>query len=344
MTGLEDPKRYGIGMRRARPSERPAASGRRAAFAVATTFLLLGTAIGLTVDQVNPPPLLGGATGAPMGREVNYTLTVEEITLTQGDASWPAWTFNGQVPGPTLTAEVGDTLNVRVINNGTKVHSFHTHLTVYNFTMDGSQANTISGKGTGAMIAPGAEYTYTFHLTEPGLFYYHCHSADGAHIQMHIRMGLYGAIVVRDPNQPVLREEVIFYAEAQPGAPAFYVINNRGIPGGEHALEAVYGEQGFAGVAALLNVAVTAFFFKVGETVKLHLVNIGDIYHSHHGHGHSHVSTNLGGRPWVANVVPLVPGAADTLTVTFKEPGLWLFHCHVVSHADNGMIGLFIVE
>jgi FtsP/CotA-like multicopper oxidase with cupredoxin domain len=293
---------------------------------------------------LSPPPLLGGAAGISVGRQVNYTLVVEETTLMQGNVSYAAWTYNGQIPGPTLEADVGDVLNVRVINNGTRVHSFHTHLTVYNFTMDGSQANIIAGKGAGSMIPPGGEYTYTFLLTEAGLFYYHCHSADTAHIRMHIQMGLYGAIVVHDPNEQPLREEVIFYAEAPPGHPAFYVINNRGIPGGEHALEMIFAEQGFDGVAAQLNVAVTAFFFKVHETVRLHLINIGDVYHSHHGHGHSHVSENLGGRPWVANVVPLVPGAADTLTVTFHEPGIWLFHCHVVSHADAGMIGLFIVE
>jgi uncharacterized cupredoxin-like copper-binding protein len=28
----------------------------------------------------------------------------------------------------------------------------------------------------------------------------------------------------------------------------------------------------------------------------------------------------------------------------FTEPGLWLFHCHVVNHADAGMIGLFIID
>jgi FtsP/CotA-like multicopper oxidase with cupredoxin domain len=42
--------------------------------------------------------------------------------------------------------------------------------------------------------------------------------------------------------------------------------------------------------------------------------------------------------------MPAVPGTADTLQLTFTEPGLWLFHCHVVAHADAGMIGLFVVE
>ncbi|MBI4570394.1 MAG: multicopper oxidase domain-containing protein, partial [Chloroflexi bacterium] len=50
------------------------------------------------------------------------------------------------------------------------------------------------------------------------------------------------------------------------------------------------------------------------------------------------------GRMWPANLLPLLPGAADTLRFTFTKPGLWLFHCHVVVHADAGMIGVFIIE
>jgi FtsP/CotA-like multicopper oxidase with cupredoxin domain len=50
------------------------------------------------------------------------------------------------------------------------------------------------------------------------------------------------------------------------------------------------------------------------------------------------------GRIWPANVVSLLPGAADRIVVTPTEPGVWLFHCHVVRHADDGMIGVFVVQ
>jgi len=42
--------------------------------------------------------------------------------------------------------------------------------------------------------------------------------------------------------------------------------------------------------------------------------------------------------------LPLLPGLADTLQFTFTQPGFWLFHCHVVNHADAGMIGIFNIE
>jgi uncharacterized cupredoxin-like copper-binding protein len=78
--------------------------------------------------------------------------------------------------------------------------------------------------------------------------------------------------------------------------------------------------------------------------MRVHLINIGDQMHKFHSHNVDHISElALGGQMWPANVVPLLPGAADTISLTFDKPGLWLFHCHVVNHADAGMIGLFVI-
>ena len=79
--------------------------------------------------------------------------------------------------------------------------------------------------------------------------------------------------------------------------------------------------------------------------MRVHVINIGDQMHTFHAHSVNHISEQaLEGRMWPANLLPLLPGAADTLRLTFTKPGLWLFHCHVVNHADLGMIGLFIIE
>ncbi|MBI2845180.1 MAG: multicopper oxidase domain-containing protein [Chloroflexi bacterium] len=281
---------------------------------------------------------------------VEYTLEIVARDIDYGSgAVWHAWTFNGTVPAPTLRVKAGEILRVRVINHLDLIHSFHTHLTNYAFEMDGSQANVITGQGAGAMIPPGGEYVYEFQPTTPGIYYYHCHSADGGfHINQHILQGLYGAIIVEDPDEPPMREEVVFMAEmghnTEGNVPAF-IMNGLGLPGGEATLERIFGESGFEGVAEQLGVTVPFFQLKVNEPIKLHVINIGNLEHSMHIHSATHVSLGvLGGRPWPANLLPLVSGAADTLLVNFSQPGLWLFHCHVVSHADAGMIGVFIVE
>ena len=38
-------------------------------------------------------------------------------------------------------------------------------------------------------------------------------------------------------------------------------------------------------------------------------------------------------------------GPSQTLRVRWREdaPGVWYYHCHVESHMDNGMIGLYDV-
>lgn len=300
--------------------------------------------------------LAGDGEGA-LADTVEYNLEIGATDIDYGGGNiWHAWTFKeagqpqGGVPGPTLHVTAGQKLAVTVQNNLDLVHSFHTHLTNYDQEDDGSQTNTISGVGSGAMIPPGESWTYDFEPTEPGIYYYHCHSADGGlHITEHIHQGLYGAIVVHDPNEAEVRDEVIFMSEIGhdtegDNVPNF-IMNGMGLPGGEHALEQAYVDGGFDAVAAQLNKTVPAIQAEVDEKLRVHIINIGDQIHSFHAHNVAHISEEaLGGQQWPANVVPLLPGAADTVTLEFGKPGLWLFHCHVVNHADAGMIGVFIIE
>ncbi len=280
-----------------------------------------------------------------------YTLELTEKVIDYGGGNtWTAWTYNGTVPGPTLRVRVGEILRVRVINRLNRVHSFHTHLSYYPIEYDGSQANIITGKGTGAMILPGKEYTYQFVPERAEVTYYHCHAADKEFpINQHILQGEYGFIVVEDPKAPATREEVLVMAEMgrlQKGSkvPPF-IMNGLGVPGGELALEEIFSQKGLHGIVEQLGKTVPFFKMKVGESMKLHVVNLGNLDHSLHIHEIPLVSLGvLNGRPWPAEILPLVSGAMDTLQIRFRYPGIWLFHCHVVSHADAGMIGVFIVE
>jgi len=330
------------------PNDMPARDQRTLTFL--TLLILVGAAIitavlGLVVID------RGGGAEAQTVREYNLEIVGADIDY-GGGSVWHAWTYKlagspaGTVPGPTLTAIVGEKLKINVKNNLPHVHSLHTHLSNYPIESDGSQINVISGIAPGAMIAPGGSYTYEFDLTEPGLAYYHDHSADGGGtISANIHQGLYGAIIVKAPDEPAVRDEVIFMSEIgseTEGAVPVYIMNGLGIPGGEHHLEAIFREQGFDAVAAQLGKTVPVFSAKVGEVMRVHVINIGDQIHSFHAHSVTHVSVGtLEGARWSAQVLPLLPGASDSLQFTFTHPGLWLFHCHVVNHADAGMIGIF---
>ena len=263
-----------------------------------------------------------------------------------GGAVWHAWTFHGTVPGPTLIVTAGELLRVTIINRHDMVHSFHTHLDGYSFENDGSQTNIITGKGAGGILSPGSKHTWEFKPTTPGIYYYHDHYADkGFKPSQIVGQGLYGAIIVLDPEEPPMREEVLFMGEIgfdNEGNVAPFIMNGMGFPGGEVALEEMFHEHGYGRLAEEFNRTLPYITAKVSEPFKLHVINIGNLEHSLYIH--SATVTSLGvldGRPWPGRVLPLVPGSADTLLVEFDNAGLWLFHCHVETHADLGMIGLF---
>ena len=50
----------------------------------------------------------------------------KEIEIAPG-LYFPAWTYNGRVPGPTLRATEGDRIRVRFTNGGSHPHTIHLH-------------------------------------------------------------------------------------------------------------------------------------------------------------------------------------------------------------------------
>ncbi len=269
-------------------------------------------------------------------REFSLVAKSARIEVAPG-VVWDAWTYNGTVPGPTLRVRVGDLVKIHFTNNLDRTHSVHVHGLRYTIESDGSQAYPAS------MPGPGKSYTYTYEATRPGLFYYHCHSADGASINTHIRKGLYGAIVVYPADQwpPETDHEFVqFFSEAPTATGSIaYVINDK--QAFEHDLLDLVNSQGYAqAVETLKGLGVPVV--PVGAELTFYLVGIGNEYHSWHMHGGSPVFVN--GQLVEGDVVPLGPGTAATAKVRPTNPGIWLIHCHLVLHADAGMVTLVIAE
>ena len=71
----------------------------------------------------------GSVTTLPDGRTLRtFDITAEdkEIEIAPG-IMFPAWTYNGRVPGPTLRATEGDRLRIVFRNSGSHPHSMHFH-------------------------------------------------------------------------------------------------------------------------------------------------------------------------------------------------------------------------
>src|SRR5918998_3656522 len=121
-------------------------------------------------------------------REWEIVAQDREIEVAPG-VKYPAWVYNGRVPGPTLRAREGEKLRVRFINASSHPHTIHFH-GIHTARNDG-----VPGVGPGD-IRPGGSVVYDLDARPFGLHLYHCHSMPLAD---HIAKGLYGAVVI-DPE------------------------------------------------------------------------------------------------------------------------------------------------
>lgn len=69
-----------------------------------------------------------GADGQTV-REFTLTAFDKEIEIAPG-VFFPAWTYNGQVPGPTLRCNEGDLVRVNFVNAGSHPHTIHFHASI----------------------------------------------------------------------------------------------------------------------------------------------------------------------------------------------------------------------
>ncbi|KAK3376848.1 multicopper oxidase-domain-containing protein [Lasiosphaeria ovina] len=122
-----------------------------------------------------------------------YTLTLTEIdnwVAGDGSVKVKAMLVNGQFPGPTLTANWGDRINITVVNNlrtnGTSIH-YHGIRQLNTNTQDGSSGITE------CPVPPGGSRKYSFIATQYGTAWYH------SHYSAQYGNGVVGPIVISGP-------------------------------------------------------------------------------------------------------------------------------------------------
>ena len=145
---------------------------------------------GLSVTELRTPP-----TGAT---KYELEARTQAVTLPSGRVI-EAWTF-GSLPGPTLTARVGETLEVTLRNRDIAAGvTLHWHgLSVPNGE-DG-----VAGVTQDAVL-PGGTFVYRFRVEQPGTYWYHTHQ----HGREGITRGLYGALVVQPAAGPVTGVDLV---------------------------------------------------------------------------------------------------------------------------------------
>ncbi len=238
------------------------------------------------------------------------------ITKWQVDATKTvdAMTYNGTVPGPTLHVQPGDHVRVILHNHLPESTSIHFHgLTTPN-SMDGTTDVTQDP------VTPGADFTYDFVAqSTPMVGMYHSHHDAVTQVPD----GLAGAILVGEEPVPagvtVSQEHVMVLDDS---GVISYALNGKSFP------------------------ATAPVVAKQGEWVEVHYMNEGTQIHPMHLHGMGQLVIAKDGYP-LANpeeedTVTVAPGERYTVLIHATEPGTWVWHCHILPHAENdhGMYGM----
>ncbi len=117
------------------------------------------------------------------GKEFFLDIDYKHVNIT-GKAAI-ATAINGQIPGPTLVWQEGDTITLHVTNHLKRSSSIHWHGIILPAPMDGVPGISFQG------IPPGKTFTYQFKVRQHGTYWYHSHSGYQE------QTGLYGAIVIK---------------------------------------------------------------------------------------------------------------------------------------------------
>lgn len=160
-------------------------------------------------------------------KTVKVTMTAKEnvVVIDNKGTEYPAWTYDGKIPGPVVRVKEGDTVDFTLINPETnkESHSMDFHAAVVDVLTEFSE------------VKPGETKHFKFVAKHPGTFMYHCGAATMA---QHIARGMFGIIIV-DPKEGYSknypkpdREYVLIQSQYFPNAKdKTAMIENRGWAG-----------------------------------------------------------------------------------------------------------------
>ncbi len=194
--------------------------------------------------------------------EVELVASAARLPLVPGTTT-EVYAYNGRVPGPTLEAREGDRVVIRFRNDLPEATTVHWHGLHLPWEADGSPFHP---------VAPGEERVFEFTLRpgSAGTYWYHPHPHH--HTGAQVARGLYGGLIVRDPDDPLpatLTERLLILSD------------NRFLPDGSLDLPAPHSpawrvdfENGREGEVLFVNGEVMpTLTIRSGETQRWRVVN-----------------------------------------------------------------------
>jgi FtsP/CotA-like multicopper oxidase with cupredoxin domain len=245
-----------------------------------------------------------------------FNLTCQAVDwATAPDMIYPAYSYNGRVPGPTIRVTEGDRVRINVTNELPESTGVHWHGLIVPNDQDGVPFVTQPP------IDPGQTYVYEFTTRNAGTHMYHSHHNAAEQVTR----GLLGAFII-DPADSSREPEV--------SAEYILVLNDSAIGFTLNGKSFPYTQP----IAA-----------KLGDKIRIRYMNEGLMIHPMHLHGMPQLVFAKDGfylpAPYMCDTLNIAPGERYDVLVNCTEPGLWAFHCHILSHAEsrNGMFGMVTV-
>jgi len=247
-----------------------------------------------------------------------------------------AWAYNGMVPGPWIRTEPNDKVKVNFTNNLPLDSDIHWHGISVPFPMDGVAYLTQE-----LPVRPGETFTYEWtNPDRPELGMYHAHT----HGDKAVVNGMFAVIQVGDLPMPAGR-----------------TISGREIEADLQVTQEVPMVLNDAGVIGLsLNgksyPATAPIVADLGDNVLVHYYNEGLQVHPMHLHRLPQLVVAKDGialdYPYWADTINVAPGERYSVLIMPREAddaGVWAYHCHILTHAENadglfGMVTAMIVN
>lgn len=259
--------------------------------------------------------------GTPLEYEMDGDVKVFRVTCTEGQWDtgggqlFNAMMYNGRVPGPYIRATEGERVRIILRNEMNQSTALHCHGLRLPNDMDGVPFITQP------IVTPGSEFTYEFDLINHGTHMYHSHHNAAEQVTR----GLLAAFIV-DPRDP----------SREPAVTAEYnlVLN-------DSALGFTINGKGFPYTQPIIA--------KLGDRIRVRYFNEGLMIHPMHLHGLPQLVFAKDGfylpTPFMCDTLNIAPGERYDVIVECDMPGVWAFHCHVLSHAEgpHGMFGMVTV-
>jgi manganese oxidase len=223
-----------------------------------------------------------------------------------------ALSYNSQVPGPIIRVTEGERVRVEVTNKTDQTTGVHWHGQRVVNKMDGVPFVTQP------TIKPGETFVYEFVAKPFGSHMYHSHH----NATEQVGRGMLGPLLVMPKERtsdPQYDKDELFIFNDQLGG---LTINGKGFP------------------------ATFPYTAKLGQRIRFRFMNEGAMIHPAHLHGLTFEVFARDGyplpQPFRCDTLNVAPGERWDAIVVADEPGVWAFHCHILSHAESatGMFGM----